>query len=786
MLRCLPLALAFAATTQFLVAATDAASVRLIGEHDRERYVFAGVEQKVLYCTDGAGKRVRAPDEITWKIEGDLRAQADLVLWSPDYTIYRRLLADSRHAEEEQRYRALAFVVHAAEAERQRVPWTLRSYWPEGIAKEGVVVFAWLVNGAPTQVAVRPVPSTSRKYFSSSVRFDLTPEEAAGQAVALLWVDGKFVAPSPMFKDPGAQQILVAAVHDDIAAINRALEAGASPRATTAHQVPLLSHIAGTGSAKAVQALLVAGAKPNDGARGIEALPLLWAADRGRAGVVTHLLAAGAATEPVRRDGTTPLHIAINSGFADVALMLIAAKADVVDPDASGRAPITLALDHGLSDVVRTLLTRKVRINFKDPQTARVLITQAELGFTGNVQLLLENKVPVDVEYQDATALIAGARWNDAALAGTLLAAGSQVNRQTASGFTALMSASLHGSLEYARVLIEAGADCQLAQKDGMTALHHAAGSGNPEVVRLLLSRGASPQAKTTGGHTPLHLALAAHQGEIASVLVREGATLDLKSADGSAWLEHVLATDQAELVRRAMKNGWPLDTKLHGRTVLSAAEILSAYNCTKLLADAGAPRDDAGAVPIVMPRKLDARPRMTAVLPPVDPRTIDAEYRASQVEVEFLINPDGSVQFLRALGSPQPLLAAATLDAVKHWKFTPPKAGGQPAAAHFRMPIEFPSSFDRALHERDVDELPKLTHQPMPDLPVELRGRSGSIYLRFVINAQGHVEHLRIISSPHPLLNEPVMKAVQQWRYRPAKRDGQPVPMRSETTLRF
>ncbi|GAC1433872.1 MAG: hypothetical protein NVSMB62_29830 [Acidobacteriaceae bacterium] len=75
---------------------------------------------------------------------------------------------------------------------------------------------------------------------------------------------------------------------------------------------------------------------------------------------------------------------------------------------------------------------------------------------------------------------------------------------------------------------------------------------------------------------------------------------------------------------------------------------------------------------------------------------------------------------------------------------------------------------------------------QPIyPD--VAKRGHiSGTVILRAQIGTDGHVEKLRVESSPDPDLALAAVAAVRKWRYRPYAVNGEPVPVDTTVTVNF
>jgi hypothetical protein len=68
------------------------------------------------------------------------------------------------------------------------------------------------------------------------------------------------------------------------------------------------------------------------------------------------------------------------------------------------------------------------------------------------------------------------------------------------------------------------------------------------------------------------------------------------------------------------------------------------------------------------------------------------------------------------------------------------------------------------------------------PQFPPEVVAKNpGKMILVYsVINAEGKMEQTRILPSPVPALNQPVLDALRQWAFRPAKRNGEPVAVKA------
>lgn len=82
----------------------------------------------------------------------------------------------------------------------------------------------------------------------------------------------------------------------------------------------------------------------------------------------------------------------------------------------------------------------------------------------------------------------------------------------------------------------------------------------------------------------------------------------------------------------------------------------------------------------------------------------------------------------------------------------------------------------------------PVLIHRVNPEYP-EIARKSriqGVVILEANVTRGGAVENLKVIRGLHPILDQAAMKAVQQWRYKPATLNGKPVNVHTTITVNF
>lgn len=86
-----------------------------------------------------------------------------------------------------------------------------------------------------------------------------------------------------------------------------------------------------------------------------------------------------------------------------------------------------------------------------------------------------------------------------------------------------------------------------------------------------------------------------------------------------------------------------------------------------------------------------------------------------------------------------------------------------------------------------DLDQKPRVLHQPSPAIDEGLRKRTPStVHVIFVVDQQGRVEDPAVQSSTDPAFERPALAAVKQWKFEPGKRKGEPVRFRMRVPITF
>lgn len=265
----------------------------------------------------------------------------------------------------------------------------------------------------------------------------------------------------------------------DLDAVKAYLDEGTGPSVRDSKGNTPLIIAAGRGHADVITLLLEAGASYDEAtAFGIfeGKSALCWATSQGRVKAVVTLLQAGASPNFVQQVGAfagkTPLMWAASQGKNEVLRLLISAGAEVDFASQSGsfmgKSGLMWASSQGRVDAVNTLLEHGADVNAVDSDRMSALMWAAgsEARDKSHMRGLLEKPSKGSTEVVQL-----------------LLKYGAMVDMRDKDGITSLMYASYHGHAGAVSVLLNAGADADFLNKAGRTALHLALNSGFSEAA---------------------------------------------------------------------------------------------------------------------------------------------------------------------------------------------------------------------------------------------------------------------------------------------------------------
>ena len=151
---------------------------------------------------------------------------------------------------------------------------------------------------------------------------------------------------------------------------------------------------------------------------------------------------------------------------------------------------------------------------------------------------------------------------------------------------------------------------------------------------------------------------------------------LQQTSADELARLQ----ADQAELAR-LRDEAMALQTQLRIAVAAERAHMVPAKPPT-----GSAPT----AAPVFDLRQVDIIPEVQQRVPPRYPLAMHFDGVPGEVVIGFIVNTEGKVVDATPVSYTDPAFVDVAVTALKNWRFTPGRKGGQPVNTHMSMPIVF------------------------------------------------------------------------------------------------
>jgi TonB family protein len=196
----------------------------------------------------------------------------------------------------------------------------------------------------------------------------------------------------------------------------------------------------------------------------------------------------------------------------------------------------------------------------------------------------------------------------------------------------------------------------------------------------------------------------------------------------------------------------------------------------------------------------------------PIYPPEARASGTSGTVVLHAIIGKDGTVQQLNVISGP-PMLAGSAIDAVRQWVYQPYLLNGEPVEVDTTVTVNYsldqqqtppppPSPPAGNINENaqisgadgDVYNVggsvrpPVVTNAPDPEYTEAARKAklSGNVLVALVVDSNGQPQNVRVAKGLGNELDEKAVEAVQQYRFKPATLNGEPVSANLKVEVNF
>jgi len=176
----------------------------------------------------------------------------------------------------------------------------------------------------------------------------------------------------------------------------------------------------------------------------------------------------------------------------------------------------------------------------------------------------------------------------------------------------------------------------------------------------------------------------------------------------------------------------------------------------------------------------------------PVYPDDVRAEHIQGTVVLLATISKAGTIEKVRAVSGPVELVVCS-IDAVRQWKYKPFLLNGEPTEVQTTINIHYAldgsaGSVGENPGRVDANPPPPLMkdgatapipiYQVEPEFSAKARKakKGGVVTVRMLVDKQGLPQNVHVVHGVGMGLDEKAVEAVKQYKFRPAKKDGQPV----------
>jgi TonB family protein len=704
------------------------AELRLRAEFEGKRLSVAAVENGRIWLDDG-GVRVPVPNVVTWKLDGDLEAEAEFLLWRVPGALRRPPNMSEKEA-----------AVWTAAVLFPRTPsgknWKDELIdWPAAKAPGGLAVAAWVVDGAVTRVGVAALPSGDwSDKFRIGVTLDVPREEIGGMPVAMFWAEGAFAKPERLFAD--AKQALAekAARRGDVEGLRRLADEGAALAFANEKGWTLLHVAAAAGRTEVAEFL-------------IEKAPVFFVSDYSkwqhspleeavgwyRVETMKRLLTRGVGLQ-MRAFGQ-----ACEQGKTEMAKWMSASQKSWQFAGAYRYMIVNRAVANGHEDIAALL----VQWSFLGPMSLdekdELLVRAARLGYGQLAQALVGSRAAARLRVKGEPLLHLAARHEATEVMTALMGKGARWQDTDAAGKNALQAALLAGSREAALLLFKSGARLDVAAKDAGLYLEAAVAVDAAEILKDAIARDWKPDTAFPDGLSAHYVAMIYRARECLVVLKEAGAREDAAP-------------------------GFPVFTSL-GKLDAPPKPLMSLRLDDPYEAYESFPETKVPVKVLVDPQGRVQLPLVAAEINPRLRASVVAKVKTWRFEPMTVQGKPVGVAMSLPLTMPE-------------------------AVAAIPVPFQWPVGVwggNEVAEAKGVSQQPRMIKQTPPRYPNVSVRKNVTVTLRFVVDRNGDVEPgVEVVSSNNKAFNDAAVAAVLTWKFEPGFVSGQPVRTRFQAPIIF
>jgi len=167
-----------------------------------------------------------------------------------------------------------------------------------------------------------------------------------------------------------------------------------------------------------------------------------------------------------------------------------------------------------------------------------------------------------------------------------------------------------------------------------------------------------------------------------------------------------------------------------------------------------------------------DVIPRLLAVEPAILPTGLAEPGDSLFVPVKFNLDEFGNIVGTDVATTVKERARSSVETALKKWRFAPARRGGKQVAAEVTLPVCCISLW-RVAGGKYVPPQVLKAEEPVYPYVMQQFGIDARVTLEFVVDRDGAIRNPVVVESDSPAFDEPALKALLKWKFKPAEIDG-------------
>lgn len=181
----------------------------------------------------------------------------------------------------------------------------------------------------------------------------------------------------------------------------------------------------------------------------------------------------------------------------------------------------------------------------------------------------------------------------------------------------------------------------------------------------------------------------------------------------------------------------------------------------------------------------------------PVYPQEAKEQGIQGSVVLHAIIAEDGTVKELAVISGP-PELQKSAVEAVRQWVYKPYLLNGVPTEVETTITVNYALGNSPQPPSENTNEnfyrvggpvhAPVLLYAPDPQYTESARKAklSGNVIVAMLVDQNGQTQNVRVVQGLGNGLDEKAVEAVQQYKFKPATLNGEPVPVNLKVEVNF